>query len=244
MPDATNSTQPEDSAQGWSGLLSELQKSFNLLRDVFGYAMPGGVFLSIGLLSGRISLRQFKQLLDPYQLPDWGVVAVLTLVCYVVGQVLAAVAYTPASLRKYYRVKRNPEDPWVKDHPTEVSGHLLEVKRLYPGFVASLERRETLAIFIGSTMVALLAGWLVFCHSWLNLCCTLVIAGIILFIDFWTAMPHLERVQNAVSEAYIEAEKYEKERRNSGTASAANPDEVKQALVELIKAATEAISKL
>jgi hypothetical protein len=246
MADAKNSDSavPSDSAQGWPGLLSELQKGFNFLRDMFGYAMPGAVFLSIGLLSGRISLRQFKELLDPYQLPAWGAVLVLTIVCYVVGQVLAAIAYTPASLWKYYRVKRNPNDPWVKSHPTEVSGHLLEVRRLYPGFLASLERRETLAIFIGSTMVALLAGWLVFCHTWLNLYWTLVIAGTILLVDFWTAMPHLRRVQDAVKEAYTEAEEHEKKQRDARTKPATTPEEMKQVLADLIKAATDALGKL
>ena len=169
MADSKNSAKADDSAQGWPGLLSELQKSFNLLRDVFGYAMPGAVFLSIGLLSGRISLGQVNKLLNPYQPPTWAVVALLIIVCYVVGQVLAAVAYTPSNLRKYFRARKNPADPWVKHHPTEVSGHLLEIQRLYPGFLSSLERRETIAILIGSTMVALLGGALVFCLTWLNL---------------------------------------------------------------------------
>lgn len=231
-----------DAAQGWPGLFSELQKSFNLLRDVFGYAMPGAVFLSIGLMSGRISLRQVDGLLKPYTPPTWAVVVLLIIACYVVGQVLAAVAYTPAALRKYYRELRNPADPWVTNHPTEVSGHLLEVQRLYPGFLSSLERRETIAIFIGSTMVALLAGALVFCLQWFNLCGTLVTAGVILFVDFWTAMPHLRRVHKAVAAAYIEAEAYEAKHKDDKP-KPASPD-VKQALVELVKAATDAIGKL
>jgi hypothetical protein len=238
------SAKPDDAAQGWPGLLSELQKSFNLLRDVFGYAMPGAVFLSIGLLSGRISLRQFAQLLYPYQLPAWGAVIFLVIVCYVVGQVLAAIAYTPANLRKYFRARKNPHDPWVKEHPTEVSSKLLEIQRLYPSFLMSAERRETISIFIGSTMAALLGGAVVFCFHWLNLCSTLVIAGIILFSDFWTAMPHLRRVHHAVAEAYVEAEQYEKEHSGDKAKSRTDPGDVKQALVELIKAATDAIGKL
>ncbi|MGB0064167.1 MAG: hypothetical protein WBP85_06955, partial [Terracidiphilus sp.] len=68
-----NSNGGDSNANSWPGFLSELTKSFLILRDIFGYALPGAVFFAIGLLSGNIKLQQLQSLLQPYQnqIPWW-----------------------------------------------------------------------------------------------------------------------------------------------------------------------------
>ncbi len=240
MADAKDSAKSGDSAQTWSGLISELQKSFNLLRDVFGYAMPGAVFLSIGLMSGRIKVRQVSELLAPLTVPTWAIVALLIIVCYVVGQVLAAVAYTPSNILKALWAKKHPA--WVKKQYTEVSPELLEVQRHYPGFLLTLDRRETIGIFIGSTMVALLGGTAVFYLHWFTLPRALLLGGLILLVDFWTVFSHLGRVRTAIEAASKLAAEYD-EKRSKGEGGG-KTDEIKHALLDLIKSATDATSGL
>jgi hypothetical protein len=226
----------DGSVSGWPALVAEVQKTFNLLRDVFGYAMPGGVFVGIGLLSHRLTMAQFRDLLLPYTLSPWAAAIVVLAVCYVTGQILAAIAYTPSGIRKYIQAKRRPNEP-VK-HPTEVAADLLEIRRLYPGFFNSLDRRETITIFVGATTVALLAGAVIFCMGCFTLSQILVAAGLILLVDFWTAVPHLGRVETAIRGAYDLAKADDK-----AAVPAAQPNDFKQPALDLIKAATSALNK-
>jgi hypothetical protein len=234
-----DSAQADSSVQGWPALIAEVQKTFNLLRDVFGYALPGAVFLAIGLLSGRLSLKQLPVLLYPYQLPSWAAVLVTVTACYVIGQIMASIAYTPGAVLKYFRARKNPDDTRVTEHPTEISAARLEIRRLYPGFFVSLDRRETMVIFAGGTMAALLSGVVVFCLRCLSLSQILALAGLILLVDFWTGMPHLKRVQVAIGKAYTEAQQHDQAAENG----AAKRGEFSQACLDLLKATTAALQK-
>jgi hypothetical protein len=102
-------------ASSWPGFLSELTKSFLILRDIFGYALPGAVFLSIGLLCRRFSLHDVEYFLRPYQLPAW-LAAVLGLgACYTAGHLMAQIAYFPYNEWKF---------PFRKQAVTYTTGQL------------------------------------------------------------------------------------------------------------------------
>jgi len=60
-----------DNVGSWPGFIDQLNKTFMLVRDVFGYTFPGGVFFVVGLVSGRVSLGQVSRLLLPYQPHGW-----------------------------------------------------------------------------------------------------------------------------------------------------------------------------
>ncbi len=85
----------------WPGFVDQINKTFNLVRDAFGYALPGGAFLAVGLISGRFNLWQLRQLLAPYELPAWAAFVAIIAICYPVGTVMAAFAYMPFMLVKY-----------------------------------------------------------------------------------------------------------------------------------------------
>src|SRR5258708_3139527 len=169
-----------DSVDSWPGFLAQLNKTFLLIRDIFGYALPGGVFLAIGLISKRFSLGDVQNLLHPYQPPAWAVFALLVATCYVAGNVMASIAYLPIAMWKWLQSeilwipKSLPNKHkglqskmlWVAkslaDNPTEVTGDLLEIRERHTGFFVESDRRETLLLLSGSTAVALLGGYAVF----------------------------------------------------------------------------------
>jgi len=245
-----------DSVSSWPGLLAQLNKTFLLIRDVFGYALPGGVFLAIGVISKRFSLLDVQNLLHPYQPPAWAVFILLVGACYAVGDILASTAYMPIAIRKWiqwqfqkqylYPLKDRPVDfdkpmkdnatkvDWLKDNPTEVTADLLEIKTREPEFFVELDRRETLMLLSGSTAVALLGGWFFFYIYKVHPRTLFAIAGIVVVIQFSTGISHLRRVRSAIREA---------DRIPHPATPNSRPD-FQQLLADLIKAATNALGKL
>jgi hypothetical protein len=100
----------DGSVGSWPGLFDQINKTFNLVRDAFGYALPGGAFLAVGLVSGRFNLWQVRNLLAPYELPTWAAFVALVAICYPVGTVMAAFAYMPFMFFKniYWFFTRHP----------------------------------------------------------------------------------------------------------------------------------------
>ena len=89
------------STSSWPGFLAQINTTFNLVRDAFGYALPGAVFLAIGLIGGSYSLCQLQCLLSPYKLPAWAAFIAVIAASYAVGNVMAATVYMPFGVAKY-----------------------------------------------------------------------------------------------------------------------------------------------
>lgn len=234
-----------DSVSTWPGFVGQLNKTFMLVRDAFGYALPGGVFLAIGLISGRFTLAHVQRLLLPYHMPVWMAFVAIVATCYAVGGIMAATAYMPFMLAKYAvwmwdrhwpehrahhsgstKTLRTWLSDWLAEHPTEVTGEILKIHLQHHEFTDVLDRRETLTILAGSMAAALLAGWYVFCCAqW-----TLRQRGIITLIQFLTGLPHLRRVAIAV--------------RDANEAPPKQAQDFPQLLAELVKAAKDAAAAL
>jgi hypothetical protein len=236
------------SVSSWPGFLAQVNKAFDLVRDIFGYALPGGIFLGIGVLAhhagkGGFSLEDVQSVLRPYGVRAWAAVPLVIAVCYAVGDVLAATAYLPNSLFKwafwmYERHSGKTLPPlrggdWLHDNPTEVTGDLLEIRRSYPEYFSSLDRRETLTLLAGSTGVALLGGWYVFCCAQWGVCKILVFGGAIVVTQFLTGLSHLRRVRVNIRFAN---DKRKEEAHKPATG-------LSEALVDLINAARDKLSK-
>src|SRR5260370_37546160 len=91
----------EGSVSSWPGFVDQLNKTFMLIRDAFGYALPGAIFLGIGLISGRYSMTDVCRLLSPYTVLPWMAFLGIVIISYAVGSVLAAVSYSPFMVVKY-----------------------------------------------------------------------------------------------------------------------------------------------
>src|ERR1700683_250253 len=122
MADATNG----DSVGTWPGLVDQINKTFNLVRDAFGYALPGGAFLAVGLISGQFNLWEVRNLLAPYQLPAWAAFIAIVAACYPVGTVMAALAYMPFMLVKYayWMRQRHWPQPPAPASISEIDAHI------------------------------------------------------------------------------------------------------------------------
>lgn len=188
-----------DSSKSWSDVVHELISSFLLLRDIFGYALPGAVFLGIGVLSGRLRLKDLHELLSAYQPPTWVVIAASIAACYVVGHVLASIAYLRIDIYKVILKLLKSES--LKDYPTEVNADDLYYRHYYADLFQDKERRETLSLFTFATMTGLLLGFVVFCWLELSFKAAIGLAGLFLFADSLTTMGHLKRVRTAIHEA-------------------------------------------
>ncbi|MGA9391286.1 MAG: hypothetical protein WBV69_12640 [Candidatus Sulfotelmatobacter sp.] len=106
-----------ESVGSWPGFVAQLNTTFNIVRDAFGYTLPGAVFLGIGLVCQSYTLCQVKCLLWPYTLPPWAAFIALIAVCYAAGNVMAATTYMVPGLAKYV--------VWMIDrhHPTDTANH-------------------------------------------------------------------------------------------------------------------------
>jgi hypothetical protein len=197
-----------DSGGGWPGFFTYLNQTFDLVRDVFGYALPGGVFFAIGILSGRFNLQDVDKLLSPpYQPPAWAAVGVALAACYAMGHILAALAYLVPDLLKivFHLCKR---DGWVKKFHTEVTPKMLEIRRRHPDFFVSIDRRETMALTTGGVGMAMLLGFIVFYwhrplpqRLFFNDGKLFLWGGLFILFEFGTAFFHLIRVREAIVEA-------------------------------------------
>jgi hypothetical protein len=181
-------------ANSWPGFLSELNKNFLILRDIFGYALSGAVFLAIGVLCRRFSLRDVKYLLDPYQLPPWLAVVVAVGACYAIGHVMTGLAYLPFNIWKNpFRKDTIPPANLEKTGPTQVPPELIDIRGRHPELMTELERQSTMTQLRGSTGVAMLLGSVLFYwFSTPSLGWMLCLAGVFLLLGFWfSAVPHI-----------------------------------------------------
>lgn len=226
------------SGSGWPGFVGQLNKTFMLVRDAFGYALPGGVFLAIGLICKGYTLSQIQSLLSPYTLPPWAAFIAVVAACYAAGHVMAGVAYWFFDVLKYIvwmldrHWKHLPDlmKNWLADNPTEVTKEALAKRVQHPDLFNILDRRETGTLTAGSMAAALLVGWYVFCHAQWSISQILFWAGLFMAIDFLTGLSHLRRVAKAVRDAEI---------------SSPNPDpDLSKLLEDFFTAATKLLKKL
>jgi hypothetical protein len=207
-----------DSGATWADIVKSLMDTFQLLRDIFGYALPGLVFAGIGVASGRIRLQQIHDLLKPYDPPMWVLAGLGIAACYVIGHLLACIAYFRIDFWKY--IKRGDMD-YLRNHPTEVNADDLYWRHFYPELFHDMDRRETMALLMYSTTAAMVVGGLVF--VWLSPTLSETIIGIsaVVFLDGLTTMAHLRRTRAAIHEAGPRIKATEAHLRAHGGAGAA-----------------------
>jgi hypothetical protein len=142
----------------WS-FLGSLISGFLLLRDFFGYVIPGAVLWAIvAYSSGAQDLSQL-----PLSAESIWVRAVIAITAsYVVGHVLAAFGY---SLYDWFDQARHMIKHPKQNRPvTNTQTNTIYYRYLYPSMFIEADRRETLTILRGALAVALLIG-VYFLHS-------------------------------------------------------------------------------
>jgi hypothetical protein len=224
----------------WPSVVNLLLDTFLLLRDIFGYALPGGLFLAVGIISGRLSLSRLDALLAPYHPPTWALAILLITGCYLVGHVLAGIAYLRNDFWKLFHLN---DTEWMADYPTEVNGRDLYLRHYYPGLFREWDRRETLAMLTYCTVAALLLGWIVFFLFHPSFGDVLIWTAVLVFLDAVTAMSHLTRVRKAIHTAGVAIEEREKATQENQHAIQPKGDELRFVIDAIIRAAELASPK-
>jgi hypothetical protein len=178
----------------WS-FLGSIVNGFLLLRDFFGYVIPGAVLLAI--------VGWFY--VDPSQLPMsgesiWGrTIAVIT-ASYTVGHVLAAIGY---SLYNGFDKLKN-ENGGGTEAASATDADVVYFRYLYPSMFIESDRRETLTILRVGLSVALLIGG---CFIPIQpLRTTLVVTGLFMFCNAYFSRQQAGNYRDATIAAARAAE--------------------------------------
>lgn len=173
-------------ADSWPGFLSELTKSFLILRDIFGYAIPGAVYFAIGLLSGNFALSDLQAHLQPYQnqIPWWLALIAGIGACYVMGHLMSQIAYLPLNTwglpwgSKTYTARglmawllksgwallrgHKPAALTQSQKPPDDAPDLFNLREDHPVLLTEYDRQGVMTQLRGATGAAMLVGSAVF----------------------------------------------------------------------------------
>jgi len=94
-----NEGAPQESGASWSALLTDLVRSFILLRDFFGYVLPGAFFLLIGAYFHRGFVARVLEKPDLKDHP-WLFILLLVGISYLLGHFIITTSYFFEDLRK------------------------------------------------------------------------------------------------------------------------------------------------
>ena len=137
-----------DNASSWPGLIGQINSAFMLIRDAFGYGLPGAVFLAIGVIAKNrcsectgFSLQQVKDFV-PFAVPAWVGFLAMIAACYAAGTVMAAAVYMIFSLFKYifWMIDRHVADYDVTN--TTAKPALVGATTVQPGSTVAISREQ------------------------------------------------------------------------------------------------------
>jgi len=145
-------------------------KNFLILRDIFGYALPGAVFLAIGLFCRRFSLYDVQYFFQPYKVPAWLGLTLGLVACYTAGHVMAQLAYFPDNLKAWRKMMKTQADTKGQHKATgaemtdckSLNPVLIEIRESHPALLTEYDRQSTISQFRGGVAAAMLLGFVVF----------------------------------------------------------------------------------
>ncbi|MGH9561402.1 MAG: hypothetical protein ACRD3S_08100 [Terracidiphilus sp.] len=230
-------------ADSWPGFLSELTKSFLILRDIFGYAIPGAVFLSIGVLCRRFSLSDVQYFLRPYQdkIPAWLIAILAVGACYTIGHMMAQIAYFPLNTWGLpWRRKKAGEEAAEYQNAQKDVPDLFNLREDHPVLLTEYDRQGVMTQLRGATGAAMLVGFFIFyVFPTPSIGVMAGIAGaFLLFVFLFSALPHMEELAKRTAKAGKTAIAADQAKPADGLTS------LKQVLEALIAAAQETLKKL
>lgn len=235
------------SADSWPGFLSELTKSFLILRDIFGYALPGAVFLATGLLCRGVTLKRAIDAAGLDAFSPWLQVVLGIGACYAVGHVMSQSAYFFDNFWRFpwMRKGRKITFPWKLGQPdsppamdgAEVTEELIKVRATHPEILTELERQSVMTQLRGSMGAAMLLGSVIFlsrCRWHVSL--LIGVAGLfLLFVFLFSALPHMADLRNSTAAAGKAAEDDDKAAKTSSSPGRGALGEVVHEIVDAVK---------
>ncbi len=192
----------------WTDLLAGLIRGFVLLRDIFGYILPGFVFLLIGIHSGHVpGFDEFCKICG-VELPWWMTGLLLLIISYVVGHfVVATVFFLPDIVRLIggrIGEKKNKEE---LDLQTQEASDLLRYRNRYPDIFIELDRRSILALLRTGLAGSALLGLVTFYWLYPYRRSLEVAAGAIMLFSANGAYRHVKKMIKLTLKAARDEEK-------------------------------------
>jgi hypothetical protein len=197
---------PEESS--WSKLLADLVRGFVLLRDVFGYVLPGGFFLMIGAQSGHLS-----SLVDLSKAPGgeshpWLFFILLLVISYLLGHFLAATFYFTADMlslikRAIHKLRKNqPEGDQQKS-----KSDFLRYHEEFPGIFIEYDRQSILALLRRGLAAGLVLGILVFYYCYMHPLRLMAAGAAIMLVNTLSGYLHVKDLKRLTLKAAEDAAK-------------------------------------
>lgn len=221
-------------SSAWTGAAALFLDACLLIRNVFLYAIPGGLFFAIGLVSHRITLAKVNVLLAPYHPPTWALGLLLIAACYLAGYLLFAVV----SLRtEFWQLVHGRDAEWLAQYPGQVTARDLVVRHYFPDLFHEIDRRAASLRFVFSCIAALLIGWLIFWEFQPPFADIIIGAAVLVFVATITWITQLGRVRAAIHAAGSEIEAREKAAHETEAIIQPTPDELRFVIDSIFKAA-------
>lgn len=210
MPE--NAPAPEaSSSSSWSDLLAELVRSFVLMRDVFGYLLPGAFFLLIGMQSGHLEEFVGKAKLPSPDSHPWLFSISFVVVSYILGHFLVATSYVHLNVASIVReLQRRPRERRIADNKKQENDEreaakdksadqqaadLLRYHQDFPKIFIEHDRQSIMALLRQGLTAALLLGVLVFYCLYDRQFWVMVVAGIVMLISCVSGYYHVGRLR-------------------------------------------------
>ena len=192
--------------------LGKIVSGFLLLRDFFGYLIPGVVFAGLMLYSGQYVTAALTEL--PAKLAalvNWPMAIVFVIACYIAGHVLVAAGYTLSpvvgavieGVRRIFAGESKTKIDRDKK-PVDHEAAFLYYEYLYPSLFIEIDRRDTIHMLRLGVAMALIAG------PWLLAPCprdVLVAAGLFMLYNSTSGQKHMAEMKSATLQAARMAEK-------------------------------------
>ncbi|HKS68138.1 MAG TPA: hypothetical protein VJR26_12940 [Candidatus Acidoferrales bacterium] len=227
-------TSRPESPSVWTGAAALFLDACLLVRNIFIYALPGGLFFLIGLVSHRLNLAQINTYFAPYHPPSWALGLLLIAACYLAGRLLFAIV----SLRvEFWKVVHWSDPDWLAEYPTEVTARDLVLRHYFPDMFLGMERRETGMRLTFASIAALLIGWLIFIEFHPAFGDVIIWTAGLLFLATLGKMTQLGRVRKAIHAAGEEIEAREKAAREAEAVIQPTGDELRFIIDSIFKAA-------
>jgi hypothetical protein len=222
------------SPSAWNGAAELFLGACLLIRDIFVDALPGGLFFAIGLASRRLNLAQINVFLAPYHPPTWALGLLLIAACYLAGRLLSAIM----GLRvEFWKFVHWSDPDWLAEYPTEVTSRDLVIRHYFPDLSREMDRRESRARLLFSSIAALLLGWLVFFVLHPAFADIIIWTAGLVFLATLTAMSYLGRVRKAVHQAGREIQEIDNAAREASAVIQPTGEELRFIIDSIFKAA-------
>jgi len=192
----------------WTKLLADLVRGFVLLRDVFGYVLPGGFFLLIGAQSGHLS-----SLVDLSRVPGgeshpWLFFILLLVISYLLGHFLVATFYFTTdiiSLVKRVVLKLKQRQPEVNQQKSK--SDFLRYHKEFPGIFIEYDRQSIIAVLRQGLASSLVLGILVFYYWYMHPLRVIAAGGAIMLVNTLSGYFHVKDLKTLTLKAAEDAAK-------------------------------------